>query len=255
MNPFLEHEEQVERAFFEKLEKEELISDPRHLPILCRRLLEKTILMNFFAEWWGGVNYFRCLSKAPSYHELQFMEQIAREEMGHAHILAKGSLAVLGIDPFLLITKTVKEQKQLLHVFKYPEILTRSWSDVLIFNCLQDASADMQLDEFANGMFTPYCTDIKQIEAEEVGHVEHGHRAIREYLASQTQHKAELQQALDFWLPLVLEVFGKKDGKSEQLYRTYGIKHRTNEESRTIFTVQISPFLSELGLRHVLLGA
>ena len=252
MDPFVEYEERVEKTFFEKMEKKEQISDPKQVPILGRKLLEKTILMNFFAEWWGGINYFRCLHLAPNTAEMQYMEVIAREEMGHAQILTKGSLALFGIDPHALLAKTAKEQKNLLQVFKHPETLTRSWGDVLMFNRLQDASADMQLDEFADGMFEPYANDIRQIEAEEAGHVEHANRSMREYVQT-IPHKYELQRALSFWLPLVLDVFGNQNGKSQQLYLTYRLKSRTNEESRKLFISQITPFFHEMGLYHPLL--
>ena len=242
----------IEDAFFEKVNRGERISDPQELPALCRTLLEKTILMNFFAEWWGGINYFRCLYRAPNPSERKYMEVIAREEMGHAHILAHGSLSALGIDPHALLAKTVKEQNYLLHVFRYPEKLTRSWGDVLMFNRLQDSSADMQLDEFADGIFAPYCDDIRLIEAEEMGHVEHANRSMREYMRAGPV-AYELQQALNFWLPLVLDVFGKPDGKSEELYLKYKLKSRTNEESRKLFISQIAPFFAEIGLHHPLL--
>lgn len=253
------YEEKVTKLFFDRVNRGEKISDPRKLPSVCRKLLEKTILMNFFAEWWGGVNYFRCLDIVPNSAEQQYMEVIAREEMGHAHILEKGSLAILELDPYATLAKNVKEQKGLLQVFKYPEILSRSWGDVVIFNRLQDASADMQLDEFADGFFKPYCNDIDLIEAEEVGHVEHANRSIREYIKMEKTRGSKcpsmyyLQRALDFWLPLVLDVFGKPNGKNENLYLKYKLKHRTNEESRKLFISRIAPFFQEIGLSHPLL--
>ena len=248
-----EHEVTIEQMFFEKMNRGKQISDPQDLPAPCRNLLEKTILMNFYAEWWGGINYFRSLDLAPSITEMQYMEIIAREEMGHAHILAKGSLSVLGIDPHKLLAKTVKEQTGILRVFQHPEMITRSWGDVLMFNRLQDSSADMQLDEFADGCFQPYCDDIGLIEAEEVGHVEHGNESIRHYIQTE-KGRFELNRALHDWLPLVLDVFGKPGGKSEGLYLTYKLKHRTNEESRQLFIASIAPFFQEVGLTHPLLG-
>jgi len=270
MDVFAEQDKKVEQAFFEKIERGEKISDPSELPLRCHELLARTILMNFFAEWWGGINYFRCLSVAPNDTERDYMEVIAREELGHAHILAKGSLAVLlGGDPYRLLASTVKKQINMLRVFQYPEVLCRSWGDVLIFNRLQDASADMQLDEFSESWFEPYCNDIAMIEAEEVGHVQHAERAIREYyyqsspptllnldywLQNHKKMRLQLQTALDFWLPLVLEVFGKPNGKNEQLYLKYKLKHRTNEESRQLFISRISPFFKKIGLTHPLLN-
>ena len=121
-----------------------------------------------------------------------------------------------------------------------------------MFNRLQDASADMQLDEFADGFFSPYCDDIRLIEAEEVGHVEHANHSMREYMRT-CPVTYELQQALNFWLPLVLDVFGKQGGKSEELYLKYKLKSRTNEESRKLFISQIAPFFAEIGLHHPLL--
>jgi len=248
---FLEaHEDEINENFFSILRAGGKIHNPMFVSKPALELLKKTVITNWLCEMWGGINYFRCLHLAPNDTERGFLEVIAREEIGHARILEIGTLNTLGINPYDHFCKTtVKNQKGILSVFQYPEVLTRSWGDVLVFNRLQDASADMQLDEIAGCFYGPLCDDIHKIEQEEKGHVEHGEHALREYVQT-TQGVCEVKLALQFWLPLVLSVFGQPDAQSHSmpLYLKYGIKKRTNDESRTHFLESITPFLESLNM-------
>lgn len=242
------YECEINENFFAMLQAKEKIYDPILVPNSALELLKKTVITNWLCEMWGGINYFRCLHLAPNDEERYFLEVIAREEIGHARILETGTLNTLEVNPYNYFCKTtVGEQKGILSVFQHPEILTRSWGDVLVFNRLQDASADMQLDEIAECFYKPLCDDIHKIEQEEKGHVEHGERALTEYVQTH-QGADEVSRALQFWLPEVLNVFGKpdKESRSMPLYIKYGIKKRTNDESRAHFLESIKPFFESL---------
>jgi 1,2-phenylacetyl-CoA epoxidase catalytic subunit len=242
------YEDAINENFFSALHAGDKICDPMLVPEPALDLLKKTVITNWLCEMWGGINYFRCLHLAPNDTERYFLEVIAREEIGHARILETGTLKTLGINPYDYFCKTtVMEQSGILSVFQHPEVLTRSWGDVLVFNRLQDASADMQLDEIAECFYGPLCDDIHKIEEEEKGHVEHGERALREYVET-PQGIFEVNRALEFWLPEVLHVFGKPDNESRSmaLYLKYGIKKRTNNESRAHFLASIRPFFQSL---------
>lgn len=242
------YEHELNKNFFSILKAGEKISDPMLVPESALELLKKTVIMTWRDEIWGGINYFRCLHLAPNDEERYFLEVIAREEIGHARILETGTLRSLKINPYDYFCKTtVQEQQGILSVFQHPEVLTRSWGDVLVFNRLQDASADMQLDEIAECFYKPLCDDIHEIEQEEKGHVEHGERALREYVQTH-QGADEVNRALQFWLPEVMKVFGKPDNESRSmpLYIKYGIKKRTNDESRAHFLESIKPFFESL---------
>ena len=244
------YEHAINENFFSVLQTGDKIYDSMLVPEPALELLKKTVITNWLCEMWGGINYFRCLHLAPNDEERYFLEVIAREEIGHARILETGTLHALGINPYDHFCKTtVGEQKGILSVFQHPEVLTHSWGDVLIFNRLQDASADMQLDEIAECFYGPLCDDIHKIEQEEKGHVEHGERALREYVQT-PQGIFEASRALEFWLPLVLNVFGQPDAQSRSmpLYLKYGIKKRTNDESRAHFLESIEPFFESLGM-------
>ncbi|GEM_PF-6959711 len=247
------YEDQIIKNFFSVLNAGGKISYPILIPEAALEVLKKTVITNWLCEMWGGINYFRCLYLAPNDAERRFMEVIAREELGHARILETGTLRTLGINPYdYFCTTTVQEQIGILSVFQHPEILTRSWGDVLVFNRLQDASADMQLDEIAGCFYGPLCDDIHEIEQEEKGHVEHGERSLKEYIQT-PQGSFEVNRAFGFWLPEVLKVFGQPDAESHSmpLYLKYGIKKRTNDESRIHFLESIRPFFESLGISIV----
>ncbi|MDP3779048.1 MAG: Phenylacetic acid catabolic protein [bacterium] len=248
-NAFEDREEQIEENFLAIIHAGGKIDNPRLVPMPALNLLKKTVITNWLCEQWGGINYFRCLHLAPNEAERRFMEVIAREELGHARILEEGTLRSLGVNPYEHFCRTtVADQGHILSVFQHPEMLTRSWGDVLVFNRLQDASADMQLDEIAECFYTILCHDIHKIEMEEKGHVEHGERSLREYVGTPSGFD-EVSEALNFWLPEVLKVFGKPDGKSKSmpLYIKYGIKKRTSDQSRALFLKSITRFFASIG--------
>jgi ring-1,2-phenylacetyl-CoA epoxidase subunit PaaA len=250
---FVENDEHLRQRLLEKVAKGEKVSEVSELPLELCQLLADTIVTQWNCEWHGGLNYLTCINLAPGEAERQVVSHVGLEELGHARILEKGPLKALKIEPWKQFVRSVKQQPRLLHIFRYPERFT-TWAHFVMFNHLQDRSAAIQLARFKEGPFAPWSEAIAEIEAEEEAHVEHGESGLRK-LASSEEGRRNLQQALDDWLLLTLEVFGRPDYESSslKLYRQYNLKD-SNDKQREIFKKQIKPLLDECGLESPLLA-
>ncbi len=250
MTFFAFREERLERErqqeVLEKIKLGKGIWNLEELPEELHALLTRTILDQANDEWWGGAQYFECVRLAPTSEERQYMRELGRQEQGHAHILARGSLAALGVDFFAQLAASAKEQKPILEIFTHPEEFI-SWADVVAFNVVQDGGADIQLQRFKQGPFGKWSVDIERLEAEETGHREHGERWVKK-LSSTNRGKYLLQLAFQKWLPRALRAFGAPDAtsKSLPLYKKYNLKD-SNDVQRHELIVSIRPLLDMCG--------
>jgi 1,2-phenylacetyl-CoA epoxidase catalytic subunit len=255
----IEYENELETALFAGVKRGVKIYTREEMPTDFYEVTRDLLIMQWLAEHIGGKEYIQCIHLGRTAKEKQEIEMMGLEEMGHGRIIKDGPLAVLGEDPYQYLycgvsfQDSVKRQPKLLRVFKYPEILSSSYVHFRVFNGLQDASADLQLKWVKEGPFAPYTEAIERIEREEEGHVESGRRCLREICATASGRR-EAQNALNFWLPLVLEVFGSPDAKKSKklsAYHHWGYKPKevSNDQARRIYTALVRPFFREIGLR------
>ncbi|MDP3778420.1 MAG: Phenylacetic acid catabolic protein, partial [bacterium] len=197
-------------------------------------------------EYRGGENYLRyCPVLAPTASEAAFIAHIGIEELDHAARVHR-ILESLGVRAKR--ARNLYQEKYILRIFQHPELF-KSWAHLLMFNFLMDGAAGQQLTEFKNGPYGPWSVMISAIEEEEKSHVEHGTRGIQEW-ANTVRGRAELQDALDDWWPLVMDVFGAPDAHSRSLarYRKYNFKQMGNDEARLAFYQSVEPLLANAGL-------
>ena len=242
----LAEEQRLEQELLEKISRSEKIWSQAEMPTEFRDALIGLLLIQESCEYRGGENYLRyCPQLAPTAEKAAFIAHIGIEELGHAAQVQR-ILTSLGVR--VKHSCHLYQEKHILRIFQHPELFT-SWSHVLIFNYLMDGAAGQQLAEFKNGPYGPWTLMIEAIEEEEMGHVEHGTKGIEEWANSQ-RGLAELQEALDDWWPLVMDVFGAPDASSKRtaLYRKYNLKQMSNDEARSMFFRSVQPLLTRLGL-------
>lgn len=235
-----------EQELLAKIARGEKIWSVVETPDEFRDALVELLLIEKGCEGRGGENYLRyCLILAPTVEEAAFMAHIGIEELDHEARVQR-ILESLGVQAKR--TRHLYQEKYILRIFQHPELF-KSWAHVLMFNYLMDGAAGQQLAEFQKGPYGPWSMMIRAIEEEEQGHVEHGINGIMKW-AETSRGLAELQEALDDWWPLVMDVFGAPDAKSTRLalYRKYNFKQMSNDEARTMFYTSIKPFLKKVGL-------
>lgn len=246
----LDEESRLEQELLAKIERGEKIWHSAEMPIEFRDTLIELLLIQEACEYRGGENYLRyCPQLAPTAEEAAFIAHIGIEELDHAARVRR-ILESLGVQ--VKRARNLYQEKHILRIFQHPELF-KSWAHVLMFNYLMDGAAGQQLAEFKNGPYGPWSIMINAIEEEEQGHVEHGIQGIWEW-ASAPRGLAELQDALDDWWPLVMDVFGAPDViKSTRFvrYRKYNFKQMSNDEARLTFYNSVEPLLVSFGLNVV----
>ena len=242
----LKREYDLEQQILKKIQQGEKIWNRANMSNEFETTLIELLRIQEACEYRGGENYLRyCPQLAPTAQKAAFIAHIGIEELDHAARVGR-ILASLGVQA----THDCKlyQEKYILRIFQHPELF-KSWAHLLMFNFLMDGAAGQQLAEFKKGPYGPWCIMIQAIEEEEQGHVEHGINGIKEW-ASTDRGRSELQDALNDWWPLVMDVFGAPDAKSTRLglYRKYNFKQMGNNEARTTFCAFVEPLLTETGL-------
>lgn len=233
-NQYTDRQNMLTQYLLKKVEEKKRIRNPKHLPKECRKLLIVTLINQCNSEWWGGAGYYECVKLAPTREEQSYMRILGGQEQKHGLIIALGPLAGLGVDFFDQLAETVYVQKDVLDIFRHPDEF-RSWEDVIAFNVVQDGGADIQLERFKRGPYGPWSDAIDQMEAEEVGHRQHGEHWV-EKISKTEEGRERLRNAFAMWLPRALRAFGKPDAisKSLPLYQKYGFKDSNDDQRREL---------------------
>jgi ring-1,2-phenylacetyl-CoA epoxidase subunit PaaA len=166
--------------------------------------------------------------------------------LGHANI-AYRLLEDLGFDKEALIYDRPARE------FKYPyafDVPLDSWVELVCANALYDRAGYVLLgDIYKNTTFAPWKRGLLKVDREENFHLRHGETWIRKICESESG-RAEVQQAVDWMFPMVMEWFGLPDDKKkhkEQL--SYGIKGSSNDTLRQTWLSTGVPFCQSVGLK------
>ncbi len=196
-------------------------------------------------ELMSAPSYTRAARHAPTINAFVSAMAIIQDELGHANI-AYRLLEDLGFDKEDLLYEREP------HEFKHPyafDVPLDSWVELVCANALYDRAGYVLLgDIYKNTTFAPWKRGLLKVDREENFHLRHGETWIRKICQSETGRE-EVQQAVDWMFPMVMEWFGLPDDKKkhkEQL--SYGIKGSSNDTLRQIWLGTGVPFCQEVGL-------
>lgn len=122
-----------------------------------------------------------------------------------------------------------------------------SWAELAVFNCLLDRAGGMQLLDYANSSYAPLARVGEFAGRDERGHAAMGLVHLRESCAT-AEGRRLAQEALNYWYPLSLDMFGSSKSKRQFRFVEWGLKTKLNDEMRDEFIAETTPILQELGL-------
>lgn len=210
------------------------------------------------SELAGAYGYIPWIEQAPNIHEKLLVAQIVKDEVRHAYAMYK-LLGELGIDVDHRITEQNfgyrleeasdigterKAEDKRVNIFYYP---IETWTDFIMFNFCMDRGAGHQLEDALDSSYAPWSRTIKTIFQEEVMHMNHGDTWVMK-LCENPETRAEVQAALNKWFPRTMNIFGNPHSRKNELYRTLGLKKRSNEEVRQAFRADIEKKIQGTGL-------
>ena len=214
-----------------------------HMPPEYQELLTRVLTIQADCEI-GCPHVYgeRWLLHAPTADDMHRLSRIIGEEIDHFRKI-NGLLKEIRKDGTALLSKNSSERY--LDAFKVTDVPT--WADVAVFCFLIDRVGKFQVEEFVDSTYVPLNETLPGIISEEIGHVTYGHAKVTE-LCVNGKGRREVQQVLNRWYPLGLDMFGRSKSRRSERYIEWGLKRRTNAEARRAYIEEVSPLIAELGL-------
>ncbi|HVZ71293.1 MAG TPA: Phenylacetic acid catabolic protein [Polyangia bacterium] len=129
-----------------------------------------------------------------------------------------------------------------------------SWLELAVAQFLFDRAGRFQIGEYVDSSFEPYRTLARDIVADERGHEDAGARALLAIVAAPGADRAAAQaavaqSAVNRWLPVSLESFGRPGGEGNARAIAAGLKPRDSAEVARDFLADVAPTLAAAGLK------
>ena len=174
---------------------------------------------------------------APTPKEKWLACRIAMEEYGH-HLKFQRLASELGLED--------ASSGRALSVFDFE--LT-SWTEFAVLKARVDEAEVVLMEELLAASYLPLRKLVARLLPEEHFHVSFGKARTRELVASGAA-AADVQRAVDDLVPFTVPFFGRSVSANNEAFRRWGVKHRTNDESRAVWAGRCKHFVEgELGLR------
>jgi ring-1,2-phenylacetyl-CoA epoxidase subunit PaaA len=176
------------------------------------------------------------IALAPNPKDKWLACRIAMEEYGH-HLRFARLASELGLaDP---------PGGRTLSVFDYE---LRSWPEFAVLKAVVDLAEVVLMEELTTCTYLPLRNLATTLLPEERFHVSFGKRRSVE-LAADPAVRPVVAEAVDRLVPFTLPFFGRSVSANNELFRRWGIKSRTNDDSRVAFVRRSRRFVEdELGL-------
>jgi ring-1,2-phenylacetyl-CoA epoxidase subunit PaaA len=214
------------------------------MPDPYRQLNIKFIEMHANSEVMGALPEREWIARAPSLKRKRSLAAKVQDEVGHAHLIYRVAES-LGRPRSAMYDDLVAGRGKFHNVFHYP---TYTWGDVACIGFLVDGAAIVTQRALLETSYAPYVRVMKRVVAEESLHYRHGEDILLA-LASGTDAQFEmLQEAVNRWWEPIMHFFGTDVAREDDPMIHWGVKSRTNEESRQEWISQYVPKLWDLGI-------
>lgn len=224
--------------FTDRIERKDFAKMPK----AYQDLLIRVLIIQTDSELGGPDLYIDTwMRNAPTVEDQVLLAKTAYEEIDHHRRFAK-ILNGLGVETESITAR--RRGDRMLETFRNP---LENWAEMGAFGCLIDRVGQFHLEDFAECSYLPVGRIIPRILKEEQLHIAHGERILRD-LCKTPEGKAQAQDAVNKMYPRGLDMFGRSDSKRSEEFREWGIKGRTNPESRQAYKDAVDPVITAIGL-------
>lgn len=256
-----------DRSFLERIAAGHKIEAPRGDSLRCageavptsyRSELMRLVVVFADSELAGAAGFCPFINRGPGVRERIVAAKIVTEKYVHAEMALK-LLKPFGVSPMLYVrshawdsrldrhldlgTRRIGGDKRL-NVFHYP---LEGWEDAVVFNMLMGVATSIQLAEMTQSSYTPLAEAIALILPREREHAQLGETGVRQAI-EQSNSKAAVQAAVNYWHPRVAATFGRVDSDHASIYIQYGLRRRSSAEMLGDWKAQSTAALKRLGL-------
>jgi ring-1,2-phenylacetyl-CoA epoxidase subunit PaaA len=233
-----------EEEFLAALREGHKVEPADWMPDIYRKLNIKFIEMHANSEIMGALPEREWIARAPTLKRKRSLAAKVQDEVGHAHLIYRVAES-LGRPRKDMYEDLIAGKGKFHNVFHYP---TYTWGDVACIGFLVDGAAIVTQRALLETSYAPYVRVMKRVVAEESLHYRHGEDILLA-LASGTDQQAEmLQEAVNRWWEPIMHFFGNDIAAEDDPSIRWGIKSRTNEQSRQEWMSTYVPKLWDLGI-------
>jgi ring-1,2-phenylacetyl-CoA epoxidase subunit PaaA len=200
-----------------------------------RKLQLNVIAIFVVSEEVGADSFEQSILRAPSADMKMRMAKTVMEEYGH-HLRFRKLLEDIDLD-----WQEVTKDKAHLSTFDVP---IDTWADQMVFLALVDRAAAHQFRHFIKSPYEPFRQACQDTLNEEYGHVGLGMDGVKDLLRT-PQGRAQVESAVQKWLPVGLASFGGDKSSTNERYRHWGFKSATNEDMRETYYQQVRAFITK----------
>jgi ring-1,2-phenylacetyl-CoA epoxidase subunit PaaA len=235
----------TEDELLERIRSGKLIEGPEYATERYIEGLKRTLVVSGDTELISAPAYMRAAQDAPRINSYISVTGIVQDELGHAHI-AYRLLRDLGVDVEALVYE--RDPKDFRHPYAF-DVPLDNWAEMVVANAFYDRAGFCILDDvFRNSSYGPWKRALVKVEREENFHLRHGEQWVAT-MSEQPETKAELQGAMDWMFPMVMEWFGLPDSMKRHTEQIeYGMKGSTNDQLRQTWLSTAVPLCEKFGL-------
>lgn len=218
----------------------------KNQPAEYRTAVEKIVISHAVNELHGAQVFDEpAIKLAPTPYAKSLTCRIAMEEYHH-HVRFRALADELGIDPSRMDTGNKKP----LSIFEFQ--LT-TWPEFCVIKAIADYAEILQVEDLLRCSFHPLRDLGRATMAEEKFHASFGKDFCMALIGN--GRGAEVQDAIDRYVPITPAFFGASNSKNNEIYRKWGLKQRTNDEMRADFMNRVTELVEkDFGLRLPRLG-
>jgi len=241
-------EDELEQAFYRRIENEEKIEPKDWMPEGYRQNLIRQISQHAHSEVIGMQPEGNWITRAPSLRRKAILLAKVQDEGGHGLYLYS-TAETLGISRAEMIEALQSCKAKYASIFNYP---AQTWADVGAIGWLVDGAAIVNQVSLQRTSYGPYSRSMIRICKEESFHQRQGYELMLTLCRGTEEQKAMAQDALNRFYWPALMMFGPHDSESAHSAKSmqWKIKRESNDDLRQKFIDQTVPQIEFLGLEH-----
>src|SRR6478672_1649395 len=206
-----------------------------------RTAVQKIVVSHAVNELYGAQVFDEpAIKLAPTPYAKWLTCRVAMEEYHH-HVRFKGLADEIGVPAQRMYPK----HKKPLSIFEFE---LKTWPEFCVIKAIADYAEILQVEDLLHCSFHPLRNLARITMPEEKFHAKFGKDSCLELI--QAGRGAEVQDAIDRYVPITPAFFGASQSKNNEMYRKWKLKQRTNDEMRDDFLARVTELLEkDFGLR------
>ena len=235
------------------------LSAPDNAPPRYRAELLRIMASFVDSELAGAAGFADVINDGPGIKQRITASRIVLEKMDHAERVLNlmgdfgaNTQRYMNIHPWaarverdaaLGVERAINDMR--LNVFSYP---LEGWADAVVMNVLMGRATIIQLSELSQCSYQPLAEVLSEILPREKKHAVLGEEGLEQLAAAGSDSLPEIKKSVEYWRPKVEASFGGIGSNRFELLRSFGLRHRQNEEMLGEWRVGLDEYTRQLGL-------